>query len=43
MLHFSLKVQEMQVSVETKTGDDVFVKLLIAVAGRVDAGTDLSR
>jgi regulator of protease activity HflC (stomatin/prohibitin superfamily) len=27
----SLKVQEMQVNVETKTSDDVFVKLLIAV------------
>ena len=27
----SLKVQEMQVSVETKTSDDVFVKLLMAV------------
>jgi regulator of protease activity HflC (stomatin/prohibitin superfamily) len=27
----SLKVQEMQVEVETKTADDVFVKLLIAV------------
>ena len=27
----SLKVQEMQVAVETKTRDDVFVKLLIAV------------
>ncbi|MCK5379028.1 MAG: SPFH domain-containing protein, partial [Acidobacteria bacterium] len=26
----SLKVQEMQVTVETKTLDDVFVKLLIA-------------
>ena len=31
----SLKVQEMQVSVETKTGDDVFVKLLIAVQYQV--------
>ena len=27
----SLKVQEMQVTVETKTADDVFVKLLMAV------------
>src|SRR4028119_952627 len=27
----SLKVQELQVAVETKTRDDVFVKLLIAV------------
>jgi regulator of protease activity HflC (stomatin/prohibitin superfamily) len=31
----SLKVQEMQVSVETKTLDDVFVKLLVAVQYRV--------
>jgi regulator of protease activity HflC (stomatin/prohibitin superfamily) len=31
----SLKVQEMQVTVETKTLDDVFVKLLIAVQYRV--------
>lgn len=31
----SLKVQEMQVTVETKTIDDVFVKLLIAVQYRV--------
>ncbi len=31
----SLKVQEMQVSVETKTIDDVFVKLLIAVQYQV--------